>query len=215
MYVAQQQPDCFLVDMGSTTTDIIPIRDGAVVAKGRSDTARLAAGELLYTGVIRTNPNTIVSQVPLQGQPCRVAAEHFSMMGDVYLLLGDLQADGYTSPTPDGRPKTVQAAQQRLARLVCADAENLGRDEILGVARYLREKQVQQVVEALAQVTSRLPGSRLPLCPVGAGRFVVVEAGRRLDLPLVELALPGAAGAVLPCLAVAHLLEEQLGGETE
>jgi probable H4MPT-linked C1 transfer pathway protein len=210
LYTAQEQPDCLLVDVGSTTTDVTPIREGRVVAQGRSDTARLAAGELVYTGAIRTNPNTIVSWVPLQGKPCRVAAEHFAVMGDVYLLLGILQARDYTAPTPDGRSRTAQDARRRLARLVCADAETLGSDQILHLARYLHEKQVQQVSEALYQVLSRQPVPRSPLCAIGSGRFLAVEAARRLDLPLVELGIPGVVAAVLPCLAVAHLLEQHL-----
>jgi probable H4MPT-linked C1 transfer pathway protein len=212
LYVAEHMPDGLMVDMGSTTTDIIPIRKGHVVAQGRTDIERLINGELVYSGVVRTNPNTIVHQVPLRGGVCRVAAEHFAIMADVYLLLGKLQAQDYVCPTPDGRAKTAEDARQRLARLVCADAEDLGSDEIVNLALYLSEKQVQQVSEALAQVLARQSDPRLPVCPSGAGRFVVEEAGRRLGLPVVGLGLSHAVGAVLPCLAVAHLLERQLGG---
>jgi probable H4MPT-linked C1 transfer pathway protein len=210
MFVATHQPDCLLVDVGSTTTDITPIRAGHPVVEGRSDTARLAAGELVYTGVVRTNPNTVVPRVPVQGRACAVAAEYFTVMADVYLLLGHLQTSQYTTSTPDGRPKSAQAAQQRLARLVCADAETLGPADILHIARYLHEKQLQQVTEALCQVLSRLPGDHLPLLPAGIGHFLATEAGQRLCLSLVELAIPDTAAAVLPSLAVACLLEENL-----
>ena len=47
------QGDSLLVDMGSTTTDLIPLHDGAVTAKGYTDTQRLASDELLYIGVRR------------------------------------------------------------------------------------------------------------------------------------------------------------------
>ena len=210
LFVADREPNCLLVDVGSTTTDIIPIRDGFVVAEGHTDMERLMAGELVYTGIVRTNPNTVAAQVPIRGRPCSVADERFALMGDVYMLLGLLAPDDYTVPTADGGPKTVTGAQRRLARLVCADAEILDPDEIHHLARYLHEKQLQQVVEAIYQVCSRLPGDALPVIPVGSGRFLAAEASRRLGLPLDALEIPSAALAVLPCLAVAVLLERHL-----
>src|SRR6478609_2182952 len=46
--------DALLIDIGSTTADIIPIANGRVAAQGRTDTDRLLTGELVYGGVGRT-----------------------------------------------------------------------------------------------------------------------------------------------------------------
>ncbi|MCU0979105.1 MAG: tetrahydromethanopterin-linked C1 transfer pathway, partial [Pirellulaceae bacterium] len=43
-----------LLDIGSTTCDLIPLVDGRPAAQGRTDTQRLLAGELVYTGVERS-----------------------------------------------------------------------------------------------------------------------------------------------------------------
>src|SRR5689334_4768543 len=43
-----------LIDVGSTTTDIVPLMDGRPVPRGRTDAQRLRCDELAYTGVIRT-----------------------------------------------------------------------------------------------------------------------------------------------------------------
>ena len=40
-----------LIDIGTTTTDLIPLARGTVAARGRSDTERLQTGELVYAGV--------------------------------------------------------------------------------------------------------------------------------------------------------------------
>ena len=210
LFVAEREPNCLLVDVGSTTTDIVPIRHRRVAAEGRTDTDRLTTGELVYTGIVRTNPNTIAARVPVRGRPCSVAAEMFALMGDVYLQLGLIAPGDYTVPTPDGGPKTVAGAQRRLARLVCADAETLGPEEIHRLARYLYEKQLQQVTEAMYQVCSRLSGDDLPLLAAGSGRFLAIEAGRRMGLPLASLEIPSGALIVLPCLAVAALLGKRL-----
>ena len=97
-------PEALLVDIGSTTTDIIPVTGGRVTAVGRTDPERLVAGELLYTGALRTNVAAIVRRVPLWGGECPVASELFAISGDVHVLLGSLGTDDYTCPTPDGRP---------------------------------------------------------------------------------------------------------------
>ena len=39
--------NCIVVDIGSTTTDIIPIVDGKMVVKGKTDLERLSNGELV------------------------------------------------------------------------------------------------------------------------------------------------------------------------
>ncbi len=43
-----------LIDVGSTTCDIIPLIDGQPAAQGKTDPERLVAGELVYTGVERS-----------------------------------------------------------------------------------------------------------------------------------------------------------------
>ena len=215
LHMAERQRDGVLVDVGSTTTDIIPVREGRVVVGGRTDPDRLAAGELVYTGVLRTNPNTIAAYVPLRGRPCRVAAESFALMADVYLLLGRISVAQYTCPTADGRERSERAAADRLARVVCADGEMLSKEEIVQLARFFAERQVRQVWDGLFQVLSSLSDAHdLPVAPAGVGAFVAAEAGRRVGLRVLDGAtLWGGHGDALPATAVARLLAQRLATE--
>src|SRR5438067_10660318 len=43
-----------LLDVGSTTTDVIPLRDGRPAPRARTDSTRLLTGELVYRGARRT-----------------------------------------------------------------------------------------------------------------------------------------------------------------
>lgn len=214
LFVAERHPECVLIDVGSTTTDIIPIRGGGIVAEGRTDLARLASGELIYTGVLRTNPNTLAGTVPVRGRMCRVSAEYFTVMADAYILLGRLSSEEYTCATPDGRAKSREAAAERLARLVCADGEMLGVEEASKVAVYLHEQQLHQISEGLQQVLSRLGGAHdTPLVVAGAGSFLAAEIGRRLGLEVLEPGhmWRGMGSTVLPASAAACLLARRLG----
>ena len=215
LYAASRVDACILVDVGSTTTDIVPVRAGGLACEGRTDLARLSAGELVYTGVLRTNPNTLTASVPVRGRPCRVAAEHFAIMADAYVLLGRLRAEDYTCSTPDGRDTSAQACAERLARLVCGDSESLRHEEIVNVARYLVERQLQVVSEGVLQVLSRwTPGPEPPLAPAGAGAFLAAEVADRLGLAVLpEGSIWGEEGAMLPAAAGAHLLAASLEAE--
>lgn len=215
LYVAARHPDALFMDMGSTTTDIIPIRGGRVLARGRTDTARLLRGELVYTGVLRTNPNTLADTVPVNGAPCPVAAENFSLMADVYLLLGRISPQEYSCPTPDARGKTPEEARARLARLVCADSESLGASQIENMARYLGQRQMQRILRGAQQVLSAQGEWKPPhLVCAGSGSFLIRGTGRLLGLETQD-ALTGealGAGQLLPALAAAWLLAGQMAG---
>lgn len=217
LYAAPRIGEGILVDVGSTTTDIVPIRDGRLACEGRTDLDRLIAGELVYSGVLRTNPNTLASTVPVRGRPCRLAAEHFAVMADVYLILGQIDAEDYTCPTPDGRAASPSASRERLARLVCADREMLSDGEIVGIARYLRERHLQAIGEGLLQVLSRWEGLRpVAVAPCGAGAFLASAVAARLGLEVLPApGLWGDAGATLPAAAAACLLASHLESLTD
>ena len=151
-------PDALLLDVGSTTADVIPIADGRVAADGRTDLDRLLAGELVYTGALRTNLAAIAPRVPVRGRWCPVASELFAISGDVHLILGHLAPEAYTCPTPDGRAASVECARERVARLVCADTEQLGVAEIEAIAAYLHAEQVGQIEAAARRVSDGCRG---------------------------------------------------------
>ena len=79
--------NCIFIDTGSTTTDIITIKDGKECEIVRSDFERLSTGELVYTGTLRTNLASFLDNVQLNGKEYRVASELFAQTADVYTVL--------------------------------------------------------------------------------------------------------------------------------
>jgi probable H4MPT-linked C1 transfer pathway protein len=203
--VAALYPDALMVDVGSTTADVVPIATGRVVAAGRTDLDRLLAGELVYTGALRTNLAAIAPRVPVRGGSCPVASELFAISADVQLILGHLAPGAYTCATPDGRPATVEFARERLARLVCADAEQLAADEIDAIAQFLHAEQVRQIEAAVRRVSGSVGGDP-PVIPLGAGAFLAREAAERLGRAVVELPWSAAERDAAPAAALAGLL---------
>src|SRR5215216_8131997 len=177
--VADAHPDALLIDIGTTTADIIPIADGRLAATGHNDLERLLAGELVYTGVLRTNLAAIAPRVPVRGDRCPVSSECFAISADMHLVLGHLAPEAYDCPTPDGRPATPAFARERIARLVCADVEQLDADEIDAIAAFLYGEQLRQIEDAARRVQRSLP-SEAPVVAVGSGAFLGREVAGRL-----------------------------------
>jgi probable H4MPT-linked C1 transfer pathway protein len=154
-----------LIDIGSTTTDIIPLLDGRPVPKGRTDPQRLGTRELVYTGIRRTPLCALLGGAG--------AAEWFATTLDVYLVLGLIPEDQADRDTADGRSATRSAAHARLARMLCGDTEIFSADETLALARRLAEKQIQLVQEALhAVVRASCTDLHPPVVLAGAGGFL-------------------------------------------
>jgi probable H4MPT-linked C1 transfer pathway protein len=208
--VAQSFPDAVFIDVGTTTTDVIPITGGRVAARGRTDYERLREGELVYTGALRTPAEAVAQTVRVRGAPVGVSAEGFALAGDAHLWLGSLAPEDYTVPTPDGRPATREFAGERLARVVCADRELLDEAAIDAIAHGLAEAQVGRVTEAVVRVRHRHPGVADAVV-TGLGDFMAAEAARRAGLRVTHLGLRlGAAARHAPAAAVALLLEAEL-----
>lgn len=178
--------NCIVLDVGSTTTSIIPIVDGNPVALGKTDLDKLMNGELVYTGSLRTNVAAIVSSIPIRGTRARVSSELFAQSGDVHLILGNINEEDYTAETTDGRGKTRMEAMARLARVVCADIDMLGEHELVEIARHVYKTQIEQVADGLRQVYDRARpdlGEDIPVIVTGLGRdFLARKAAEKIGL---------------------------------
>jgi (4-(4-[2-(gamma-L-glutamylamino)ethyl]phenoxymethyl)furan-2-yl)methanamine synthase len=207
--VAEAHPDALLVDIGSTTADIVPIAGGRVAATAHDDLGRLLAGELVYTGVLRTNLAAIAPRVPVPGGWCPVSSEYFAISADVHLVLGHLTPAAYDCPTPDGRPATAEFARERIARLVCSDVEQLDARAIDAIAAYLHGEQLRAVEEAAGRVQRTLAPDA-PVVLAGSGAFLGREVAARLRRTVADAPWSAPDGEMAPAAALAALLAARL-----
>jgi probable H4MPT-linked C1 transfer pathway protein len=152
---AKIDQNCILIDIGSTTTDIIPIKNGKESAVGRSDLERLKTGELVYSGTLRTNVAALVEKIPLNDAVLRIASELFAVTADIQMVLGNITEDEYSCDTMDGAGKSIEESMRRLSRVVCGDMDVLNPDEIKSMAEYIYSAQVSRISEALLEVSKR------------------------------------------------------------
>jgi hypothetical protein len=183
-----------LVDIGSTTTDLVPLFDGLPIPAARTDPERLKVGELVYTGVRRTPACALLG---LGG-----AAEFFATALDVYLTLDRIAEDPTDIDTADGRPATKEAAHSRLARMLCGDAETITRTATHALAKRLSLIQKH----AIDRAARRFSFETLILS--GAGEFLARDVFADFAGPVVSLAerLGPERSAAACAVAVAELL---------
>lgn len=212
--------NCIVVDVGSTTTSIIPVINGKIAAEGRTDLEKFQNGELVYSGSLRTNVAAIVNAIPVRGRAARVSSELFAQSGDVHLILGNIGEEEYTAETCDGRGKTVREAIARLARVVCADSDMLTEQEVRDIAKFVYERQVEQISGGLSQVYERIKQSiqEKTVVVTGLGRNFLARkaaenAGFRNIIDMKEY-LGADAAVVSPSVGVALMLATKLEGKT-
>lgn len=203
-----------LLDVGSTTTDVIPLQDGIPMPRGRTDAERLLSGELVYSGVRRTPLAALAHSVPFREGSCALAAELFATTLDVYLWLGDLNEDPDSTDTANSRPATRSAAHDRLARMLCCDRTEFRPEDADVLAGFLADVQRQRIAGCVGRVVRRAAGSCQLVVTAGEGEFLaerVIATERRLrDCPVLSLERSlgrGHSGA-----ACAHAVA-QLGAE--
>lgn len=184
--IAEIEKDCIFVDTGSTTTDIIPIKDGHECAKGRTDFERSATGELVYTGTLRTNLTSFVDSVPLNGNQYRVASELFASTADVYNVLGLISEDDFTCATCDGAGKSKEDSARRISRILCADLDILSKEDILEIADYIHKEQVKQIASGLKDVSDREGLNKVVVTGLGKD-ILCAEAARLLGLEVKSM----------------------------
>lgn len=207
--VAAVHPDALVLDVGSTTADVIPVAGGRVAAAGRTDLDRLLHGELVYTGALRTPLAAIVRAVPVRGRWCPVASAAYAISGDVHVLLGHLGPADYSCPTPDGRPATPGAAAARIARQVCADPDQLEPGAVEAIAAHVQAEQIGRIEAAARQVSTRVGAAAAPVVPLGTGAFLARAVGERLGRRMADMPWSAAERAIGPAAALARLAAER------
>lgn len=201
-YIGGIHKNILFIDIGSTTTDIIPVVDG-VPAAGMTDFQRLSRGELIYAGALRTNVAALLHTVTLRNMKVRTASELFAITADVNLLLGNIAEADYACDTPDSAPKAKEAAALRLARVVCCDLDELSPDEAAEIAMQAYREQVDDLKAGIMEVSACHGLQRAAVC--GLGDFLAMSALDELGFPYTVI--DKGVSRIFPAYAVAKLLE--------
>ncbi|MDQ0509778.1 hydantoinase/oxoprolinase family protein [Ancylobacter amanitiformis] len=186
--LAHLLPGGVLIDIGSTTSDIIPFSASRVAARGFSDAERLANNELIYAGVVRTPVMALADAAPWGGRWLPLMAEHYATTADVHRLTGELAEASDLHPSADGGPKSAEASARRLLRMVGQDFAPQVLPAARALARYFAEEQRHRLSRAFDCVASAGPEETDLIVGAGVGRFLAARLAERRNLAYLDLA---------------------------
>ncbi|MBL1321678.1 MAG: H4MPT-linked C1 transfer pathway protein [Methylophaga sp.] len=215
--VATRQKQGILIDIGSTTCDIIVVEDGQEQVQGLTDYQRQTSRELLYTGAIRTPLIALSQTAPFNGKSVSLAAEVFATTGDCWCLLEQLAPNSIQDNSADGKPWQQQFCADRIARLLGCDSDQEKLSQWQQLAHWFAEQQYHLVANAVLHVISahkNLPANA-PIIGAGIGRFIAKECAQRLNRPYLDFhdlisVSQASASDHAPAVAVALLAQDQL-----
>jgi probable H4MPT-linked C1 transfer pathway protein len=212
--IARRCGSGLFVDIGTTTTDLVPLTEGMVGTRGYRDSERLAERELIYAGVVRTPVMVFSRTAPFDGKIQGIAAERFATMADVYRLMGELVDDADPYPTPDLKGKSKAESATRLARMLGRDASEAPLETWIDLAAFFARLQVSGLIEAACTLANREAlAPDAPVIGAGCGRFLVRRLASELGRPYrdftamieVEPEASEMAARCAPAVAVALL----------
>ena len=202
-----------LVDVGSTTTDIVWLTPNGPNTSSTTDTQRLLAGELVYTGIERTNIAAITPVLPYRKLLCPIASEMFATAADAAVLLGFSPEQALNRNTADGRSLTKNCSHDRMARMFCADRSEFNYDDALTAARFVWKQQASKIGQALTQLADTAAEAPASFLLSGSGESlaeaaVTAEYSIASSLRLSTI-LRAELSRVAPAYAVALLASRQ------
>ena len=214
---AEQCQHALLIDIGSTTVDVVPLRAGKCASDARTDRERLERRQLIYTGLARTPVCAIVPSLNLDDSQVPVMAEFFATSDDAYLSLALVDEDPNDSATADNRPRTADCARARLARMVGEDIESISLAQINHLADQVIAAQARTVAAAIEWNLAATPESlqrrsadQPALVFTGHGRPLLERAvallPSRHNIVALDSLLPAHASRCASAAAVAWLL---------
>lgn len=199
-YVAREiLPDGLLIDIGSTTTDIIPLSGGDVATSATTDHDRLIEGSLVYVGCRRTPVCALVEQMVFRGSDVPIMNELFATIDDACLLWRMTAEDADDDDTADGRPRTRTAAANRIAKMIGLDRREVSVDEAESLAQQVIAAARRRLMRAVEQLDD---GG--PIVLSGHGDELIELDGRNVISLADRLGTETARCA--PAFAVANLL---------
>lgn len=181
--------DGVFIDVGSTTSDIIPIVNGEVSPEGKTDMYRLFSGELIYAGLLRTYIQCLVNKLPFRNGWIGLSSELRCFTAHVYVYLRQIRELTMHHPF-SGKPISIKRseAKEAIARSVCSDSTILSDEEVYDMANYIYEQQVSKIVDSIKKIKASKWDTYVELSYViaGSGAFLAREAVKRLGGEVVQ-----------------------------
>jgi len=144
-YLKSYNKNIIGIDLGSTTTDILLIKDNQIINKRKNDFTGLTSSELMYTGCLRTPISAIVNKIKIRNKVYNIIPENFASIADIYNVLSVILSKNNYTNSSDNRPKTYYYSMRRLSRIFGFDYSKPYENTILSLSKKIMSIHLSQI----------------------------------------------------------------------
>ena len=203
-----------LIDIGSTTSDLIPIKNGRIASTSATDFDRLKERSLVYLGCQRTAVCSLVNQLPFAGMMVPVMRELFATIDDVRLLTRHQAENSHDLDSADGKARCRPEATNRMARMIGLDHRSVSMQDAEQMSHHVHQQAQSLLVDAIdALIASQQTTQDAVWLVSGHGIDLLSEARSKYPnaqlISLQEILGPEVSRSA-PAFAVAALYQHSL-----
>ena len=166
----RQLKNAIIVDFGSTTTDIICVKNHIIQNKNFDDFSRINSNELVYTGLTRTPIFAIDKKVRINRKYFEIIPEFFSDMSDVYRINSILKKQFDIDETADGKRRSKFSSYARLSRNFGLDFKKSNQNLIKDLSKEIIKTQLEKIYLAIKKNRAKYKiekKSEIIVCGIG------------------------------------------------
>lgn len=186
-FLEKKIKDALIIDFGSTTTDLIFIKNYKIRNKFFSDFDRINNNELVYTGLTRTPTPFLSNLIVIGKKKYNLASEFFSNTGDLYRIKKLLPPGVDLLDSADGKSKSFTNSLRRLARNLCLDYKKNNTKILEIVAEKLIEIQMNKIFkESKKLIKKNISSKNIPLIVCGIGKKIIQKYAKKNDYKIID-----------------------------
>ena len=144
-YLKNIEKNMVAIDIGSTTTDLVLVKDHVCINTRYDDYSGLNTKELLYTGVLRTPIYSVTNSIILNKKTYNIIPENFTTMSDIYRLLNIIKNKSDYTNTADGRSKSIKDTLHRISRVFGFDYTASKNSTIIMLSKKIMSMHLDQI----------------------------------------------------------------------
>ncbi len=174
-YLKSFDKNIVAIDLGSTTTDLVLIKNHICVNTRYDDYSGLNTGELLYTGVLRTPIYSVTNSIVLNKKTYNIIPENFSTISDIYRLLNIIKNKSDYTNTADGRSKSIKDTLHRISRVFGFDYTADNNDTIIKLSKKIMSMHLDQISYTIkSHIKNNFSNAKnLKIIGMGVGRTLI------------------------------------------
>ncbi|MHA2358008.1 MAG: hypothetical protein ACXABK_04485 [Candidatus Heimdallarchaeaceae archaeon] len=160
--------DALVIHFSSSDTSFIPIREGMILSRSKSDYDRIRNNEILFYGLLETNAAFIQPSFEYGDNIYNLPFEPHALTADVFLITEDLHVSDYIIDTPDKKAKFKEDSLNRLKNMLRITDENFDEFELVKIAHLLKTRLLEEINQNIRRKLFENSLERIILTGVGS-----------------------------------------------